>query len=107
MIKWKGQPTNRKITWRATAETYKELYFKLIDMNIISFVDGFPDEIFLLNKVGLKLNDFDNVEEKWNYDFQKWFEEVTRNVELTEDDYKIIIESEKGDAYYQELEVTQ
>ena len=104
MINWKGQNTSRNITWTESAETYQELYFRLIDKNIISVEDGFPDEIFMLSKVGLKLSDFDEHEEEYNYDFQAWFEKVTDGIELTEDDYKYIISQEQGNAYYQEFE---
>ena len=105
MIKWTGQPTNRVVTWTETADTFRELYFKLIDRGIIGVVDGFPDEIYMLSKVGLRIDDFDNVEEEWNYDYGVWLEEMTKEIELTEDDYRIIIISEDGNAYYQTVEI--
>lgn len=105
MIKWTGQPTNRVVTWTETAETFQELYHKLIDRKTISIEDGYPDEKYMLKKVGLKIEDFDNVEEEWDYDYMKWFEEKTKEIELTEEDYAMIINSEKGNAYYQTVEI--
>ena len=104
MIKWRGQNTFKNVTWNAEADSYKELYFELIDRDIISIEDGYPDEIFLLDKVGLKMADFDEHEEEYDYEYQAWFEKVTDGLELTEDDYKYIISQEKGNAYYQEFE---
>ena len=106
MIKWRGQNTQRNITWTEEANTYKELYYKLIDKNIISVEDYFPDEEYRLNKVGLRSRDFDgDIAEEYKYDFQEWYEDVTKDVpEITEEEYSLIIKGEKGNAYYQEFE---
>lgn len=107
MIKWKGQNTQKNITWKEEADSYRELYFKLIDRDIISVVDYFPDEEYMLNKVGLSTNSFDNddLAELYDYDFMNWYNEVTKGIDdLTEDEYKMIIRDQRGDAYYQEFE---
>lgn len=107
MIKWKGQNTFRNITWTEEAKTYRELYFKLIDRGIIATEDYFPDEEYMLNKVGLSTNSFDNdyIAEKYEYDFMNWYDDVTSGVpDLTEEEYMLIIKEQKGDAYYQEFE---
>lgn len=107
MIKWHGKNTWGNIHWYEEANTYKELYFKLIDRDIISTVDYFPDEEYMLNKVGLSTNSFDNdaVAEEYEYDFMNWFNDVTAGVpDLTEEEYRAIIKEQKGNAYYQEFE---
>lgn len=105
MIRWIGKNTQGNIRWTEIAYSYRELYFKLIDRDIISIVDGFPDEKYMLDRVGLTYEDYnEEAEEEYEGDFQKWLEEVTMGYELSEEEYRKIIAGEKGNAYYQEFE---
>lgn len=104
-IKWKGHDTGSLIIWKCSANSMKELYEKLVDMDVISIVDYNPWERAVMEKAGRKEEDF--YDEDNNYTFYEWYERTCGKYDLTEDEYEALIIEEKGNAYYQEIYTEQ
>lgn len=97
-IGWEGKDTRGLLIWKASADTYYELYNKLIDMDVISTYDGYPHELYAINKAGMNYEDF---EDEDGYIDDKKLEKFMDDHFPAEEEFKKIIKAEDGNAYYQ------
>ena len=101
-IKWTGENTQRNIMWIYGGDTYKEIYDQLVEDGVISTSEYFPDEKAMIEKAGHTLSEMCNHD---GDEYQEWFDKITENIELTDEDYEDIISNENGNAYYQKFEI--
>jgi len=98
-IKWQGTDTRKIVIWNTEAESYYELLQQLIEKGLIdSYTDleGFTFQELLDYSEELKtLNNNDNIELLYNYDFENLLKSLTDN------QIRNIIEVNNGMAYYQ------
>lgn len=103
-INWYGSTTDGAKKFSATAGSYKELFEAINNKYGYGYI--FSDNCYEI--AILKANDeykykFGD-EEDFNYsEFEEWYNEKHRR-DLTEDEYKEMMESNKGMAYYQTFE---
>lgn len=94
-IKWKGCNTAQNIWWNKKANSYKELWDLLLIRNL---VHDDKYEKCLLDKYEVNESDFYDTDGEYLDD--KYNEFMTTH-ELEEDEYKELIKSCDGNAYYQ------
>lgn len=102
MIKWTGTNTSRVIKWTAEAETYLELFNKLVERELVHQCTDLEGDTFneLLNYSTelQELNSSDDIEAIYQFDYDALLES------LTDEQIKSIILANQGNAYYQEFE---
>ena len=84
MIKWTGRTTDKRMTWEAEAESYKELAEKLADRGIIHSL-------------------YDEGGQAW---LDRWYttsDQEEAYESMTEEDWATFIGDSQGMAYYQEV----
>lgn len=94
-IKWSGCNTSKNIWWNKKADSYKELWDLLLIRNLVHNEDY---DKYLFYKYGVTESDFYDTDGEWLDD--KYFEFVNTHW-LEEDEYKELIKSCDGNAYYQ------
>lgn len=57
MIKWIGKDITDRLCWTVKADSYEELYHKLIDLEIIDYQQVSPYALRQLEKAGQTVND--------------------------------------------------
>lgn len=97
-IGWEGKDTRGLLIWKASANTYYDLYYKLIDLGVISVVDGYPHETYAIEKAGKSYEDF---EDEDGYPIDGMLEKFVEEHFPTDEEFKTIIKNENGNAYYQ------
>ena len=99
MIKWVGTDTSRFIKWNEEAETYLELFNKLVKRGLVHNYSDLEGDTFneLLNYSNelQELNNSDDIEAVYQFDYDALLES------LTDDQIKSIILANQGNAYYQ------
>lgn len=96
MIKWIGKDVTDRLCWTVKADSYKELYHKLVDLEIIDFDDISPYATRQLEKSGLTLKEV-GVEEDEEVD-------VIENLPaLCEEELRLLIYQCDDVAVYQEF----
>lgn len=99
MIKWVGTDTSRFVKWNEEAETYLELFNKLVGRELVHQCTDLEGDTFneLLNySTELEeLNKNEDYEAIYQFDFDSLLES------LTDDQIKSIILANQGNAYYQ------
>ena len=102
MIKWTGKDISKRMTWKAEAETYKELAEKLADLGLIHSLYNEEQQTWLAD-LGL-------IHSLYNEEQQTWLERLYSPSDpyeayetMTEEDWRTFIGDSKGMAYYQEI----
>lgn len=100
MIKWTGTDTSKAIKWNAEAETYLELFFKLMERGLVhDYADTEGDtfnELLLYHSTELEeLKRSNNIKAIQEFDYIALLES------LTDEQIKSIILANQGNAYYQ------
>lgn len=117
MICWTGRNTSGTCKWSTTGTTYENIYDQLTSGygrlgSVISVVDYMPHEKYMIEEIGGDIYEFMNyvseLEENGIIDDYCEYIELleTKNILRYPDDneFKIIIEMENGNAYYQNFE---
>lgn len=103
--KFRGTDTQKIMKYRAEADSPIELYYELIDKDIISVVDGDPYDDEILEKASKTWADFEDEDGYLDYDlFDKWYNVEGFKFDLTNDEIIILIKEQNGNAYYQNIE---
>lgn len=93
-IKWVGRNTAMNIKWEAEADSYRDLWYELLEKRVVH--DDEYDR-YVFNKEGVTEDDF-KIDNDWDTDK---YDEFMSDVMLDEDEWKDLIESCDGNAYYQ------
>ncbi|MGK0554457.1 hypothetical protein [Macrococcus capreoli] len=106
VIVWTGKTTDGNKKWTAKAPTYKELFETLIDKYEYAIVDYDKLGIKKLEVNGEDLDKYDvTTDGIGNWELFEEFENRKDLKELSDEDYKDVIRSSDGSAYYQDFEV--
>lgn len=108
-FRWIGKSTNHIVVGKYIVNSWKELYYILLDKDIIFHYDGYPDDKYIIEKAGL---DFEETERKIvelmdNEGYKDYYSALESFVdlpELTEDDYQELVLNSNSEAYYQDWE---
>lgn len=118
-ITWTGQPTNRVVTYKIEADSYKEILEQMIDRDL---ADGYwnPDsqafhELAYYSPIISELeNEYNNLDDSDDEDAFEKFDEKLGNVEwneilnsLSDNEMEQVIRGCNSQAYYQEFEVSE
>lgn len=99
MIKWNGTDTSRFIKWNEEAETYLELFNKLVERGLVhGYLDLEGDTFNELLNYSTELEEL-NKNEDYDAIYQFDYDALLEN--LTDDQIKSIILANQGSAYYQ------
>lgn len=105
MLKFLGRNTRGDIHYNTEGESPMDLYNVLVDEEIISTFDGDPYGMAQLEKAGIKESEF--LDEDGDYDDFKYLEALENLPSLTDLEILDIIRSCDGNAYYQDIVMTQ
>lgn len=94
-IKWRGCNTAQNIWWNKKADSYKELWDLLLIRNLVCDEDYVE---YLFNKYKVAECDFYDTDGEW---LEDKYNEFMNKHWLEEDEYKELIKSCDGNAYYQ------
>lgn len=102
-IYWTGTNAERNFRWKEEADSFPELYRKLVEKGVITVLDSDPliDEI--LEKYGKTEDDTEFLDSDGDLDYQK-VQEFAKEHDLTDEEYWLLIVRQNGDAYYQTFE---
>lgn len=98
-IKWIGKDTSGKFTWVAYGDTYKEIWDETVDHDVNHWDYEFD---YVMEQLGKTEDDYmingGFNEEKQMIDYYNYKET------MSDEEYKDMLESSKGNAYYTEFE---
>ena len=99
MIKWVGTDTSRFTKWNEEAETYLELFNKLVKRDLVHQCTDLEGDTFrALIYFSKELEDLNKDK---NYDAIREFDFDSLLKQLDDDCIKFIIKCNRGNAYYQ------
>lgn len=97
-IRWTGRDTRGLFRWVAYGRTYEDIWLTTIRERVNHSDD---EDAFRLNRMGKTLADFDDADGETDYEA---YEDAIWSVNMTDEDYKELLISCKGNAYYQTFE---
>ena len=95
-IKWVGQDTSFKFTWTAYGETYKEIWDETVEHGINHWDTEFD---YVMNQLGKTDEDY-MVDGELDEDRQMDDYYEYKIHEMTDEEYRYLLETSKGNAYY-------
>lgn len=99
MIKWNGTDTSRFTKWNEEAETYLELFYKLVERGLVHDYLNLEGDTF--NELLNYSTELEELNKNEDYDAIYQFDYDTLLESLTDDQIKSIILANQGNAYYQ------
>lgn len=99
MIKWNGTDTSRFIKWNEEAETYLELFHKLVKRGLVHDYSDLEGDTF--NELLNYSTELEEMSKNEDYDAIREFDFYALLESLTDDQIKSIILANQGSAYYQ------
>lgn len=106
LIKWTGKNTACNIFYKSSGKTYKDLYDNIVSKYEDKIIGSHAYNYKLAEINGYDADEIINFmcDEILDYDKFEELDERTDLKELSEEDYKNIISSSTGNAYYQDFE---
>lgn len=99
MIKWIGTDTSRFTKWNEEAETYLELFNKLVERDLVHNYTDLEGDTF--NELLNYSTELEELNKNEDYDSIREFDFDSLLEILTDDQIKSIILANQGNAYYQ------
>lgn len=99
MIKWNGMDTSKFVKWNEEAETYLELFHKLVERGLVHDYLDLEGDTF--NELLNYSTELERMNKNEDYDAIREFDFDELLKQLNDDQIKSIILANQGNAYYQ------